>query len=185
MRKRITRKARPVLFKKITIDNSYVRRKHKPLLVTSLGNLEPSYIPEVKVRYNKGKKVLGKIKSTKEVAEFLMKLYPKGGVDLQEYFIVLFLNSQYEILGYYKHTVGTNNKTLIDKRILLSTALKVMANFLILSHNHPTADPDPSSADRASTKRLKEAAELLEIMVVDHIIIGNGHYYSFLEQREI
>ena len=73
-----------------------------------LGNIPSVDIPEIKIRYNRSsrKKFLGKITSSKDVADFIRRTFQRGEVQLQEQFIVLYLNQANEIIGYYKHTKG-------------------------------------------------------------------------------
>lgn len=77
---------------------------------------------------------------------------------------------------------GTQNQSIVHPREVFNPAIKESASAVILVHNHPTGDPAPSTEDIAITRRLKEAGELLGIKVLDHIIIGDGEYLSFVER---
>jgi len=73
-------------------------------------------------------------------------------------------------------------KSIVHPREVFSPAVKESAAAVILVHNHPTGDPAPSSEDIAVTRRLREAGEIMGIRVLDHIIVGDGEYVSFVER---
>lgn len=149
-----------------------------------LGNVPVMDIPEIKIRYNRSahKKFFGKITSSKDVSEFLRKTYQRGEVQLQEQFIVIYLNQSNTIVGYYKHTKGGITATIADVRLILSVGLKCAAVSIILAHNHPSGNTKPSDADIQLTRKIKEAAKLMEISLLDHIIITKESYHSFADE---
>jgi DNA repair protein RadC len=166
----------------------YKRAKSKPyklkneMIYSGLGGIPKDFIPEVKIRYNRGKMFLGKISSSFDVAEFLRKTYERGKLQLQEAFVVLFLNQQNEIIGYYKHSVGSINATIADVRIIFAAALSSLSTSMILAHNHPSGNTKPSEADKTLTAKIKEAGKLFDITVLDHIILTKNSYYSFADE---
>jgi len=149
-----------------------------------LGNIPSVDIPEIKIRYNRSsrKKFLGKITSAKDVADFIRRTFQRGEVQLQEQFIVLYLNQANEVIGYYKHTKGGINSTIADIRIVLSVALKASAVSIIISHNHPSGNTKPSEADLHLTRKVKESGKVMDISVLDHVIITKDNYYSFADE---
>ncbi len=82
-------------------------------------------------------------------------------------------------------SLGTLNATQLNPREVLKTALLANARSLILVHNHPSGDPAPSAEDRAATARVRAAAEVMDVTLLDHLIIGDGCYYSFREAGEM
>lgn len=138
-------------------------------------------VPEISIRYDKEvkKKFLNKITSSKDAYEILLSLYPPGELELQEQFILLYLNRANKVLGYYRHTKGGITSTVVDIRILMAVAVKAGAVSMILSHNHPSGNTSPSPEDKTITKRIKEAAQLLDITLLDHIIVTKEGYLSF------
>lgn len=78
---------------------------------------------------------------------------------------------------------GTLDSTLVHPREVFKSAISRMAHSIVLIHNHPTGNPKPSQQDIFLTKRLREAGDLVDIPVVDHIIIGDGVYFSFVEEN--
>lgn len=91
------------------------------------------------------------------------------------------LNSSCKVLGIFFISKGTANASLITPREVYIRALLAGAVQIILCHNHPSGDASPSGQDIGITRRLREAGELLCIGFTDHIIIGNGTYFSFKE----
>jgi hypothetical protein len=148
-----------------------------------LGSIIDVDVPEIKIRYNRStkKKFLGRIQSAYDVAAFLRKTFLRGEVQLQEQFIVLYLNQGNEIIGYYKHTKGGINSTVADIRIILSVALKASAVSIIISHNHPSGNTKPSDADIQLTKKMQEAAKVMDINILDHVIVTKDSYHSFAD----
>ncbi|KAA3621019.1 MAG: DNA repair protein [Bacteroidetes bacterium] len=100
-------------------------------------------------------------------------------IELLEEFKVLMLNRRGRVLGIYCASKGGHTGTIVDAKLIFTAALKCRANSVILCHNHPSAESTPSRADIALTKKLKQAGEVLDIMVLDHLIITPHSYYSF------
>lgn len=148
-----------------------------------LGDVPEIAVPEILVSYrrNTEKPFLGKISNSSDVANFLRRTFSEGIVDLQEEAIVIYLNQANNILGYYRHSKGSINATIIDVRLVLAVALKAAAVSIILSHNHPSGNLKPSAADDVITRKLKEAAAVHEIRFLDHIIITSSGHYSYAE----
>lgn len=101
----------------------------------------------------------------------------------QEWFRILLLNNRKQVIGFETVSVGTLNASLVHPRDVFEKAIRKNASTLILVHNHPSGNPTPSAEDRLLTKRLTEAGALMGIEVIDHLIVGNGTYYSFKEQQ--
>ncbi len=100
----------------------------------------------------------------------------------KEHFHVLLINAKGQILEETEVSIGDLNSTLIHPREVFSQAIKRSAAAVLFVHNHPSGDPRPSQQDLDTTKRLVEAAEILGIHVLDHIIIGDGRYLSLKSQ---
>lgn len=130
----------------------------------------------------KPKKKKINIKSPDEVASLFIEemRYLK-----KEYFKVLLLNTKNEIIMIENISVGSLNSSVVHPREVFCTAIKKSACSLIAVHNHPSGNPAPSQTDVDITKRLIEAGELLGIKLLDHLIIGDGVYFSLKEQMLI
>jgi DNA repair protein RadC len=100
----------------------------------------------------------------------------------KEYFLVLLLDGKNRIIRRVQVSEGSLNQSIVHPREVFSPAVKESAAAMILVHNHPTGDPAPSQEDIAITRRLKEAGEVMGIRVLDHIIIGDGDFLSFVER---
>ena len=115
------------------------------------------------------------IKSSKDVANLLMK---EMRFEKKEIVKVLILNNKNIVLKILDVGIGTSNFSNINVKYILSETIKMNAPRIILVHNHPSGDPTPSRKDIEVTERLKKAAELLTIELLDHIVIGNMKYES-------
>jgi len=100
----------------------------------------------------------------------------------KEYFLALLLDGKNRIMRRVQISEGSLNQSLVHPREVFSPAVRETAAALILVHNHPTGDPAPSTEDIAITRRLREAGEIMGIKVLDHIIVGDGEYLSFVER---
>ena len=100
----------------------------------------------------------------------------------KEYFLALLLDGKNRIVREVQVSEGSLNQSIVHPREVFNPAVRDSAAAVILIHNHPSGDPAPSREDREITRRLREAGELLGIKVLDHIVIGDGSYVSFVEQ---
>ena len=96
----------------------------------------------------------------------------------KEHFVALFLDTRNRLIRTGAIAVGTLSATLVHPRELFREAVAASSAAVIVAHNHPSGDPEPSADDVALTRRLDEAGKLLGIPVVDHIIIGEGKHVS-------
>jgi len=103
----------------------------------------------------------------------------------KEIFKVIFLNSQNRVINIIEAAEGTVNHADPIIREIFQKAIENFAVSLICIHNHPAGDPQPSSEDEAFTKKLVQAGGILQVKVIDHIIIGDGVYYSFADKGSI
>ena len=102
--------------------------------------------------------------------------------ETKEMFLTLHLDGKNRIICMDVVSIGSLNQSIVEPRSVFQTACLSNAAALILVHQHPTGDPSPSSEDISITRRLKEAGEIMGINVLDHIIVGNGEYMSFVER---
>jgi DNA repair protein RadC len=100
---------------------------------------------------------------------------------LQEEFRVLMLNTQHAVVRELVVTRGTLDTSLVHPREVFRAAVAEAASAVILVHNHPSGDPTPSHEDREVTRQLTEAGRIIGIPVVDHLIVGDARYVSFVE----
>ena len=100
----------------------------------------------------------------------------------QEAFRVLLLNQRNHLLRQQQIALGTVHRCLVSTQDVFAPVLREKATGLILAHNHPSGDPEPSDEDRQLTQRLQQAAKLLGIRLLDHIVVGHGCYVSFADR---
>ncbi|MCK5643736.1 MAG: DNA repair protein RadC [Gammaproteobacteria bacterium] len=134
---------------------------------------------EFNKRHNLSKQNGVSIKSAKDVFNYATEKLKDSD---REIFIVLHLDTKNKIQKAETISIGTLNGTLIHPREIFKSAIKESANSIILVHNHPSGDPAPSDEDISITKRLIKAGELLNIKVLDHVIVGDGRYWSYNEE---
>ena len=101
----------------------------------------------------------------------------------QEECWILYLNRTNSVIGKEKLTTGTVDATLIDTKLIVSHVLERQAKAVILVHNHPSGSPLPGEADIKATLQLKKALQTFETQLYDHVIVADGAYYSFQDER--
>lgn len=126
------------------------------------------------------------VKDSLELYRFLVdEIYDKDSLDVTESFYALFLDQSNSLKGYIKVSDGGITNCIADPKIVFGAALKCLATCIVLSHNHPSGNPRPSEEDRKLTKKFSQAANLLDIVLLDHIVVGSDRYYSFREHGEL
>ena len=120
------------------------------------------------------------LKSSDESADFIRNFY---GDDLEIYesMFILMLNKKNDTIGYAKISQGGICGTVVDVRLVAKYAVDSLATSVILAHNHPSGNTKPSEQDKAITSKIKNALELLDITLLDHIILTIDNYYSFAD----
>jgi DNA repair protein RadC len=140
-------------------------------------------IREVQVTYQPLKGELFQVRNSKDAFDYISRAFNDSTIGLCEEFNVLLLNRANKIIGCLKLSKGGLTGTVVDIRILFATTLKSMACAIILAHNHPSGNLNPSEADKDLTSQIKQAGKLLDIQVIDHLILGiNDDYVSFADE---
>jgi DNA repair protein RadC len=98
-----------------------------------------------------------------------------------EVFAILCLTTKYRVIAYHEVSRGTLDSTLVHPREVFKAALLANAAAIIVCHNHPSGDPTPTVDDVEVTRRLAATGQVLGIELLDHIVVGDGRYYSFKE----
>ncbi|MCF8277713.1 MAG: DNA repair protein RadC [Flavobacteriales bacterium] len=109
-------------------------------------------------------------------------VYPHLGDLRHEEFWVIFLNRANAVIGKENISKGGVSGTTVDPKVVFKLAVQFPASAIILAHNHPSGQLKPSQADHQLTKKLKEAGNALDIPVLDHLIIGERDYFSFVDE---
>lgn len=123
-----------------------------------------------------------KITSSRDVFEYFSSIF---GDHTYEAFYILLLNRANRIIREVQISEGGFSGTVADPKKIFKIALEHSASSIILSHNHPSGNIQPSDADIKLTHKLKGAGEMLDLPVIDHIILGEEKYYSFADEGQL
>lgn len=143
-------------------------------------------VPEISISYNTNGKIYpDALTDSQSTYDFLKTVYPSESIELQERFVVLYLNRANKILGYYNHAIGGITGVTTDVRLIYATALSSASSGIIISHNHPSGSLQPSQSDIDLTRKIKDAGRFLDITLLDHLILTKKGYYSFADEGRI
>ena len=142
-------------------------------------------VGEVELSYKPKFKKLHQVTCSEDAYKYLLPTYKEGTICYKEYFKVLFLNQSNQVLGYTLISEGGITDTTVDVRVILQAALLTNSVVIILAHNHPSGNLKPSRQDMEITKQVREAAQLMRITVLDHLILTDAGYYSFSDEGEL
>ena len=117
-----------------------------------------------------------------DVADFLM---PRLRYAAKEQFVVILLNSKNKVIGTEVVSEGSLSSSVVHPREVYAPAMLHHAAAIMVAHNHPSGDPKPSFEDEEVTRMLSRSGKVLGIPMIDHVIIGDGNYYSFLENEAL
>lgn len=120
----------------------------------------------------------GKVETPAAAAAILVPLLRDQA---QEVFVIVLLNTKRQIIAVHELSRGALTHVDVSPRLIIRAALLTDATGLILAHNHPSGDPAPSQEDIALTRRVRDCAQLFDIPVLDHLIVGDGRYTSLKE----
>jgi DNA repair protein RadC len=124
-----------------------------------------------------------KISNSKTAFEAFLSSWDFDTIELLEEFKVLLLNRANEVLGIHNLSKGGMTATLVDLKLLFAVVLKSASSNIILAHNHPSGNLEPSGSDKNLFKKVKAASQLLDINVLDNMIITKDSYYSFVDEN--
>jgi DNA repair protein RadC len=123
-----------------------------------------------------------RITSSKDAQRIFLSTWDDTKLELAEQFKVMLLNRAHKVLGIFELSSGGISGTVADPKLIFAAALKGVASGIILAHNHPSGNLQPSQSDIDLTRKLKEAGRFLEIQVLDHVILTTEGYYSFADE---
>lgn len=142
-------------------------------------------VAEIKVSYSTIQTPKIKIPSVNKAYEVLLGLWDADTIELQEEFKILLLNRSNEVLGIYPLSKGGITGTVVDVRLIFAVALKCSATGIILCHNHPSGNLNPSDNDISLTRSIRKCSEFLQINLIDHLIISKLGFYSFSNEGKL
>lgn len=146
-----------------------------------------SKVAEVKVRYTRKVAAKDRIKCINSdiAVDVFRAIWNDEGLDYRERSYLLFVNRRNDIIGSHELGIGSNHGTVIDMQSIFTLALKLRSSGVILAHNHPSGETQPSQQDKTLTKKIKEAGKLIEIELIDHVILTSETHYSFADENLI
>jgi DNA repair protein RadC len=138
-------------------------------------------ISEITVSYSNSNNKKEKVTNSKDSYNILLNSWDSNIIELQEECKVLLLNRANQVLGVYSISKGGVSGTIVDAKLVFSVALKCNASSIIIAHNHPSRNLNPSETDKRLTQKLKKAGEYLDIVLLDHIIITKNDFFSLAD----
>lgn len=139
-------------------------------------------ISEIEVSYNPQRIADYKISDSSKTYELILSQWNWKEIEMLEEVKVIFLNRNNIVIGIYNLAKGGISQCTVDIRIILGIALKSLSTSIILVHNHPSGNLQPSQSDKEITQNLKEACKMVQIALIDHLIITKENYYSFADE---
>lgn len=123
-----------------------------------------------------------KIYASKNVYEIFHPIL--GDLNHEEIWVLL-LNKSNKVIKRLQINKGSNTNVVVDVKLILKEAIDNMAAGIIVCHNHPAGDPSPSKYDDEVTYKLKQGAAVMDILLLDHVIVCDGNYYSYKDEKKI
>jgi len=139
-------------------------------------------ISEIQLKYHLFNSAKTKITNSNDAFICLKANWNLDTIELQEEFKILLLNRANEVLGIHTLSKGGMTGTLVDIRLLFAVVIKSAACSFIIAHNHPSGNLQPSETDKRLFRKIKQAAEFLDIQVLDNLIISKEGYFSFIDE---
>ena len=140
--------------------------------------MNTTIVREVSVNYRNPKNISDTLKDAEAVAKVMREILPDNS---REHFMAVYLNGAHQVIAYSIVSTGTANASLVHSREVFQPALLCGATALLIGHNHPSGKEEPSFEDKKVTKMIKEVSELIGIKLLDHVIVTDDKYYSFVE----
>ncbi len=125
-----------------------------------------------------------KITSSKDSNKFIRQFY-SDDIEVYESFFIVLLNTANNTIGYAKISQGGVVGTMVDVKIIAKYVVDSLASGVILAHNHPSGDLNPSAPDKNVTKKITESLKVFDTKVLDHIILTKDSYFSFADEELI
>lgn len=125
------------------------------------------------------------MKDSQDLYNFCHQIFNQDTVFLFEEIFAVYLDASNHVKGFMRIGEGGMNNVVCDPKKVFMGALACAASSVAITHNHPSGDPRPSEEDRKLTKKLVTASKLLDMCFDDHVICGQGRYYSFRDHFEL
>ena len=142
-------------------------------------------VNEIKLSYSRKGNCERSISSSADAVDVFRAHFDADQMDYRESFFALYLDQANKVLGIKKISECGISSTLVDVRIIMQAALLCNASGIIVSHNHPSGNLKPSSADIKMTAKIKDAAKTLDISLLDHVVLTSDSHFSFADDGMI
>jgi DNA repair protein RadC len=152
-----------------------------PFVKKTKNNMASHKISEIEIIYRPQKYSIDKVMNSQQAEVVFRDFWDMGTIEYFEEFKVMYLNRGNQVLGIYTHSKGGLVGAICDIRMIFQAALKANAHTIIVAHNHPSGNLEPSQADKDITRKIKEAGKVLEIPITDHLILTHCSYLSFAD----
>ena len=136
--------------------------------------------PELRAELKRDEVKKIKVSSSQDCADFFRQLWE--GIDIYESFFAVYLNQANNTIGWYKVSQGGITGTVADPKLIIKKAIDILATGIVICHNHPSGTLKPSTADEQITKKIKEGCSYFDIRLLDHIILTETGFYSFMDE---
>lgn len=143
--------------------------------------MTPKFIPLVKLTKKPSAAETRYAENSRDCYEIFRQLFDPEEIDVRECAFALFLNQRNRVIAAMELSRGSICYCQMDPKMLYAAALQCFATGVVVAHNHPSGDRRPSHEDKILTKKLKQAAMLLEICFTDHLILTADGYFSMLD----
>lgn len=144
-------------------------------------DLKGEYAPKIVLNYSKSSVKKRNLQEVEERVKFLKEAFDPNTFDLVEELILIAMDSDFDVIGWYPLAKGSENTCLVDFRMIFAVLLRSFATKFIIAHNHPSNEAYPSEADTEISKTLLYRSRELGIDYVDDIILGQNDQYFSLE----
>lgn len=135
---------------------------------------------KVKVTISKGEKIV--IQSPDHVYDVLRKIFNNDTLLWTEEMVMICMNRANQVIGYHKIASGGFSGVVCDPKVIMTIALQSAASSIILAHNHPSGNLQPSQADIEITKKIKNACDFLDMKLLDHMIVTDNGFTSLANE---
>lgn len=157
-------------------------REKQGSAVLGAGTMKFNIVNEIKLSYSRKGNCERSISSSVDAVDVFRAHFDAEEMDYRESFFALYLNQANKVLGIKKISECGISSTLVDVRIIMQAALLCNASGIIVAHNHPSGNLKPSGADIKMTEQIKEAAKILSMNLMDHVILTSDWHFSFADE---
>lgn len=149
-------------------------------------SLNKNVIPKISVSFDRNVNFEPiQLSSSEDVYKICKTIFDSKTINLYEEFKAVYVDRRNYLIGFRDISRGSTIGTVVNIKLILAIALECNAQGIILVHNHPSSHLEPSFQDREITNKVRDACELLEIQLLDHLIVSDSHYYSFADEESL